>query len=237
MQATFLIQSYTSDMPNARHLGYALALALLLHALVLLGLHFSPATTPPPLMEPIEVSLDAAAPGVTPPQKSLTSPPPKPEVPPEKPPEIIPEPPPPEPQLSDTPLEKPQPPQPEPTPVPPIPVIAQPTPTVATPLPSAPPAEEIQPIFRLTRMPSFQQKIEAVYPVAERRAGTQANVLAEVTIDSLGKVIKVRILKSGGTTFDEAVTQALQKSLFNPGMIEGKPVGTRFQVPFRFNLN
>lgn len=235
MQATFLIQSYTSDMPHARHLGCALALALLLHALVLLGLHFSPATMPPPPMEPIEVSLDAAAPSVAPPQKSPTFPPPKPEVTPEKPPEIIPEPPPPEPQLSDTPLEKPQPPQPEPAPAPPV--IAQPTPPVATQLPSTPPAEEIQPIFRLTRMPSFQQKIEAVYPTAERRAGTQANVLAEVTIDSLGKVIKVRILKSGGATFDEAVTQALQKSIFNPGMIEGKPVGTRFQVPFRFNLN
>lgn len=86
-------------------------------------------------------------------------------------------------------------------------------------------------------MPSFLRKIEAVYPAPERRAGTQANVLAEVTIDSQGNVLNVRILKSGGAAFDEAVKQALQKSLFNPGMIEGKPVGTRFQVPFRFNLN
>lgn len=86
-------------------------------------------------------------------------------------------------------------------------------------------------------MPGFQQKVEADYPAQERRAGIQANVLAEVTINAQGNVLNVRIIKSGGAAFDDAVKQALQKSTFTPGMIDNKPVGTRFQVPFRFNLN
>ena len=127
---------------------------------------------------------------------------------------------------------------PQPTP-PPAETNPNPAPTSPTNISQNAPSstEEIQPLFKLTRMPSFQKKVEAIYPISERRAGIQANVLAEVTIDSKGIVQDVRILKSGGNTFDEAVKQALQKSQFNPGIIDGKAVGTRFQVPFRFNLN
>ena len=41
----------------------------------------------------------------------------------------------------------------------------------------------IQPLSKLTRPPSFLRKIEPVYPRSEQRAGSQAYVLAEVTID------------------------------------------------------
>jgi len=211
------IQPYSSfgDL-SIQQIAPAILLALLLHALALAALYWSPAEPPLVQSQTIEVSLDA------PPSHTQV-------------------------------LEK-RPPQPQPIPderpaLIPAPELAQPTPPVAEMPPqtstavaapsqnSTPPAEEIHPLFRLTRMPGFLRKIEAVYPASERRAGIQANVLAEVTINSQGIVLDVRILKSGGATFDEAVKQALQKSTFTPGMIEGKPVGTRFQVPFRFNLN
>jgi periplasmic protein TonB len=95
----------------------------------------------------------------------------------------------------------------------------------------------VYPLSKLTRPPAFLRKIEPVYPVAERRAGSQANVLAEVTIDDKGNVLGVRIVKSAGKNFDEAVMEALKKSMFVPGYIDREAVAVRVLVPFRFNLN
>lgn len=198
------------DLP-IRQIVAAILLALLLHALALLAFYWSPAEPLFTQRQTLEVSLEASTPDSS--RELERRPPPKPQ------------------QVPET---------------TPAPQVAQPSeaPPQQTPTPAAAPsqnstpvAEEIQPLFRLTRMPGFLQKIEAVYPASERRAGIQANVLAEVTINAQGGVLDVRILKSGGATFDDAVKQALQKSTFTPGMIDNKPVGTRFQVPFRFNLN
>lgn len=102
---------------------------------------------------------------------------------------------------------------------------------------AAPPPEESQPLARLTRLPRFSKKIEAIYPASERRAGIQASVLAEIAIDAQGNIQEVRIVKSAGAAFDAAVIEALKKSLFTPGYIDDKAVPVRFQIPFRFNLN
>jgi TonB family protein len=104
--------------------------------------------------------------------------------------------------------------------------------------PAATPASglNIQPLSKLTQPPAFLHKIEPIYPVTEQRAGTQASVLAEVTIDDKGNVLAVRILKSAGEHFDMAVIEALQKSVFVPGYINKEAVAVRVIVPFRFNL-
>jgi periplasmic protein TonB len=94
----------------------------------------------------------------------------------------------------------------------------------------------IQPLGKLTRPPAFLRKIEPVYPAAEQRAGSQAYVLAEITIDEQGKVIEVKIMKSAGSAFDNAVSEALKKSVFVPGYIGKEAVAVRVLVPFRFNL-
>ena len=95
---------------------------------------------------------------------------------------------------------------------------------------------DIQPLSKLTRTPAFLHKIEPVYPSAEQRAMGQAYVVAEVTIDDKGIVLEVRITKSAGEHFDNAVLEALKKSIFTPGFIDKKAVAVRVLVPFRFNL-
>ena len=94
-----------------------------------------------------------------------------------------------------------------------------------------------QPLSEITRQPSFVRKIEPVYPRPEQRAGGQANVLAEVTVDSNGKATEVNIIKSAGIYFDNAVIDALKKSIFSPAYINKEPVPARVLVPFRFKLN
>ena len=71
---------------------------------------------------------------------------------------------------------------------------------------------------------------------AERRAGSQAQVIAEVTIDESGRVKNIKIVKSAGTDFDNAVIEALNKSMFTPGFINREAVAVRVLIPFRFNL-
>lgn len=99
-----------------------------------------------------------------------------------------------------------------------------------------PPGLHIQPLDKLSRQPAFLRKIEPVYPGSERRAGSQAQVIAEVTIDESGKVKNIKIVKSAGTDFDNAVIEALNKSMFTPGYINREAVAVRVLIPFRFNL-
>ncbi len=219
------MQTYaTHSHAQLKQIAVPVLISLALHVFVLFALNISPSVGTSSDKMIIDVSLEAA-PANSPVVQPKNSIQPKPQQPLTLP-------------ATKTPALEPAPATPQPTPpaevANPNPVTTSPTNTSQSATSSA---EEIQPLFKLTRMPSFQKKIEAVYPISERRAGIQANVLAEVTIDSRGFVQDVRILKSGGNAFDEAVKQALQKSQFNPGIIDGKAVGTRFQVPFRFNLN
>lgn len=98
------------------------------------------------------------------------------------------------------------------------------------------PALNVQPLGKLTRPPALLRKIEPVYPGSEQRAGSQAQVIAEVTIDENGLVHSIKIVKSAGMQFDNAVIEALNKSLFSPGYIDSEAVAVRVLVPFRFNL-
>lgn len=95
---------------------------------------------------------------------------------------------------------------------------------------------KIQPRSKLTRQPTFLHQVEPIYPGAEQRSGGQAYVLAEVTIDSTGKVLEVKFAKSAGINFDSAVKEALNNSFFVPGYIDKEAVAVRVYVPFRFKL-
>lgn len=221
MQTASPIRAYPSpEAHQARQVGWVVILVVLLHALILLAFIFRPEDQSPAPREIIEITLEAS-PTNSPHTLEKRSELPKP-------------------QLTETPAV---------TPVPPSPQTAQMSPEappqVSPPSPppetttqiNSPQPEEIQPLFRLTRQPKPLGKIEPAYPASERRAGIQANVVAEVTIDARGEVQDVRILKSAGSAFDTAVIEALRKSTFSPGYIGDKAVPVRFQVPFRFNLN
>jgi len=60
--------------------------------------------------------------------------------------------------------------------------------------------------------------------------------LAEITLDANGKLLEIKILKSAGSYFDNAVIEAIKQSTFTPGYIEKQAVAVRVLVPFRFKL-
>ena len=213
------LQPSTAAEPTfGKQITMIVLLVMLAHLLIALAAYFVPDEKSPIQPNVIDVTLDMSnSPSANP---MPTPPMPKPSItPPAAPPTVS--------EAAPLPINKTETPAATPN-------IAQPSKVPANDEPAAP---IIQPLFKLSRMPAFSHKNEAVYPVAERRAGTQASVIAEVTIDAQGNVLAVKIIKSGGANFDEAVKTALQQSQFSPGLMDGKPVGTRFQVPYRFNLN
>lgn len=92
------------------------------------------------------------------------------------------------------------------------------------------------PFHKVTRMPYFKTQVKPVYPASERAVGSQARVLVEVFINQYGGVDDVKIVKSGGRFFDEAVIKAVKTSSFDPAYIEGKPVAVQVQIPYLFKL-
>lgn len=94
----------------------------------------------------------------------------------------------------------------------------------------------IEPLHRVTRLPQFLRRIEPVYPEDQRAVGQEAMVLVELVIDTRGRILETRIVKSAGKEFDKAVMLALEQSLFSPAYIDDREVVVRFQIPFRFQL-
>jgi len=95
---------------------------------------------------------------------------------------------------------------------------------------------DVVPLSEVTRMPQFLNRIVPYYPEDERNAGKEALVIAEIVVDTRGRILDVSIIKSGGAEFDQAVLSSINKSSFVPGYVDGKPVVVRLQIPFRFNL-
>jgi TonB family protein len=93
-----------------------------------------------------------------------------------------------------------------------------------------------QPFHTVSRVPFFKVQKKPAYPPSERTAGVEARVIVEVYINERGMVDKVKLVKSGGPLFDQAVMTAAMNSSFEPGYVDGKPVPVRVQIPYAFKL-
>jgi|GEM_PF-2634331 len=59
-------------------------------------------------------------------------------------------------------------------------------------------------------------------------------VSAKIVITAAGKVSSAEIAKSTDPALDKPVLDALQKWLFHPAKLEGKPIECTIKVPFKF---
>jgi TonB family protein len=60
--------------------------------------------------------------------------------------------------------------------------------------------------------------------------------VVEVFINVNGSVDEVKLVKSGGAAFDDAVIKSVNASFFEPGYMDGKQVAVRMQIPYVFKL-
>jgi periplasmic protein TonB len=115
--------------------------------------------------------------------------------------------------------------------------LAPPPEEPATPVQKTEPKEKPVPVYNLSRAPKFKTRVEPVYPAAARKAEVEGVVQLEVLIDRNGRVKDVKVLKTPGGGLDAAAVAALNKSRFEPGMMNGKPVPVKIKIPYRFILD
>jgi len=93
-----------------------------------------------------------------------------------------------------------------------------------------------EPIYRVTERPYILKAIEPKYPPDMHRLGKTAVVTVDALIDRRGKVRRTTIYKSAGKSFDAAAMNAIKKSVFEPGKVNGKPVAVLYRMKIKFNL-
>lgn len=82
---------------------------------------------------------------------------------------------------------------------------------------------------------SFQSSI--AYPYEAIYNGIEGQVVIQFVINESGQVVSPRVIKGIGGGCEESVIDALLKTQFNPGMLDGSPVPTLCEIPITFKLS
>jgi len=83
--------------------------------------------------------------------------------------------------------------------------------------------------------PKLIKKVEPVYPDEARKNDIQGVVILEATTDTEGRVEKVKILRSI-PELNQAAEDAVKQWVYEPFVINGKPIGLVFTVTVNFKL-
>ena len=75
-----------------------------------------------------------------------------------------------------------------------------------------------------------------VYPEQARKSGVQGVVVVKATIDETGKVVSAEVVKSLSKECDQAAIDAVRKTEFTAGRVEGKTAKTEAVIPISFKL-
>lgn len=169
-------------------------------------------------------------------------------------PEPTPEPPKPKPQPKTVPVVKKNVTQPKPTPpvvnttpspqaistppAPPEPAPAEPA-APAPPVAAAPPAPPAPAVPRtVTTGIAYIQAPKPEYPPISRRMGEEGKTVLRVLVNEKGHPERVEIQQgSGSSRLDEAALKAVQRALFKPFIVDGKPAMAYAIIPIRFQLD
>jgi len=84
--------------------------------------------------------------------------------------------------------------------------------------------------------PKLESYVEPNYPELARKAEIEGTVFLEVVVDTIGRVVDVKVVKSLHALCDQSAVDAARKWRFSPAKQRDKPVPVRVQVPVRFTL-
>lgn len=100
--------------------------------------------------------------------------------------------------------------------------------------------------YKVDQMPEFPGGHEALfrfiqkhleYPEMARKHGIEGRVLTEFTVDSVGAIADINILRAiGGGCEEETIRVLNLMPDWEAGIHEGKPVNVRFHLPLSFVL-
>ena len=84
--------------------------------------------------------------------------------------------------------------------------------------------------------PKLVKEVQPVYPKEAAKAGVEGVVIMEATTDTFGRIANVKVLRSI-PLLDQAAVDALKQWVYEPMIIDGKPMPVVFTVTMRFNLD
>jgi RNA polymerase sigma factor (sigma-70 family) len=76
-----------------------------------------------------------------------------------------------------------------------------------------------------------------VYPPELRKAGIEGEATVSFIVDSSGKVLEARAVKSSRPEFEAPCVAAVSNWQFEPGRIKGQPVNTQVVLPITFKMD
>lgn len=79
---------------------------------------------------------------------------------------------------------------------------------------------------RLEIAPRLKREFKAPYPEAARAEGIEGTVVMKLTINEVGRVTHVRIVRGINEELDRVTKSAARRLLFKPGMVDGEAVIT-----------
>ncbi len=99
----------------------------------------------------------------------------------------------------------------------------------------APPPEDA-PKKPVVVPPKLLRFVSAPYPPEAQKAGTQGDVVLELSIDATGKVTRAEVAEPAGHGFDDAAKAAALEFVFEPATRDGKPIAAKILYKYSFTL-
>jgi protein TonB len=84
--------------------------------------------------------------------------------------------------------------------------------------------------------PRPKARVEPEYPSIAKQAGIEGTVILQLLVDTGGKVLKVKVLRSLHPELDRAAIDAAYRTTFYPAKQRDKPVKVWVSYPIRFVL-
>jgi protein TonB len=86
------------------------------------------------------------------------------------------------------------------------------------------------------REPSIVRRVEPVYPQLAVHANVTGTVILEAIVDTDGRVINVKVLRSAHRLLDDAALAAVRQWQYTPVILNGIPEQFILTVVLSFNL-
>jgi TonB family protein len=84
--------------------------------------------------------------------------------------------------------------------------------------------------------PKLVHFVEAEFPPSEVAAGKGATVVLQIAISATGSVADVKVLETAGPAFDIAALGAARQFVFEPALVDGKPIPVKITYKYVFTF-
>ncbi len=90
--------------------------------------------------------------------------------------------------------------------------------------------------YKVAELPVLVSDVKAPYPPDARKAGIEGEVVMMLTIDTRGRVARVKKVSGPGHGLDEAAVAAARAFVFKPARYGGEPVATEIRYVYSFEI-